>query len=92
MGDTVKLILDTDIDVTVYTSVSVRYRKPDGTSGLWTGVVDSENDDRILYYTTVDDLDVEGKWAVQAQVESPNIILRGKIVNFMVYDTIPDAA
>lgn len=64
---TVRIELDTGLDLTDATLTQIRYIKPDGlTKGAWTAEVDGS----ILWYkTTTSDIDQSGDWQIQAYVE-----------------------
>jgi len=60
-----KLSLETGIDLTAYTSIAIKYRKPDGVEGSWTpSVTAPATNGTINYEIPVDVLDVEGTWSV----------------------------
>jgi hypothetical protein len=85
IGDTVQIILDTGIDISGFTSFIMKYRRPDGSSGIWVAEIDPTNVKRMIYLTLQDDLNQSGMWAVQAHVELNGTMLHGKWVNFTVY-------
>jgi len=59
--------LTTDLDISGASALSVKYRKPSGTTGSWTGTLNGTNN---LQYTTTDadDLDEAGDWSFQGLV------------------------
>jgi hypothetical protein len=88
VGDTIRLILDTGIDISGYTTLLMRFKRPDGTTGEWSASLHSTNH-KWMEYTTYDyDLDQDGIWAIQAYVESAAAFLHGKWVDFTVYNPI----
>lgn len=87
MGDTVKITLKTYIDLSVQAGLTIRYRKPDGSSGTWASLIDPVDNEKMSYVTAPGDLDQAGIWSVQSKVDGP---LNGKVVNFQVFDHIPD--
>jgi hypothetical protein len=89
VGDTVKIVLKTGIDLTGYSYLFIRFKRPDGTTGEWVSEVG--DDDTWMEYTTDEsDLDISGVWTLQARAESTGVMLNGKFVNFQVYIPIAD--
>lgn len=89
VGDTIRIYLNTSIDLTTYSTYKIKYKKPDGTTDEWTATLDSGNTKRIYYDTTISDLDLAGTWTLQAEVlDGETTILHGKMVNFKVFDPI----
>lgn len=62
------ITLDCQVDISAATAVKIRARKPDGSSVVWTGSVDSVT--YIKYVTQANDLDVTGVWLLQGEVDS----------------------
>lgn len=86
VGDTIKIILKTGIDLSGFSDLRIRYRKPDGTTGEWAAEVSLENSTYMEYTTSQSDLDQSGKWTFQAfaRDEDTAVLLRGKWVNLEV--------
>lgn len=66
------LRLDTENDLAGGTGVEIHYRKPDGSTGEWSGsdgVTTSGN--IILYQFGASDIDQAGTWAFQGQIQLP---------------------
>lgn len=63
-----RIRLRTRIDLTDASTVKVGYKKPAGTTGTWTGAVESPATDGILYadLTSANDLDTAGTWTFWA--------------------------
>ena len=60
--------LTSDDDISTQTSLSIKYRKPDGTEGSFTGTVNGTTN--VQYTTTsADDLDQSGEWEFQGYAE-----------------------
>lgn len=54
------------VDLSEATAITIRYRKPDGTEGTWTGTAETS----FAQYTTVEgDIDQAGVWFLQAFAE-----------------------
>jgi hypothetical protein len=64
------------------TEALVKYKKPDGTTGSWTGTVSGQSVD---YKFTDGDLDAAGDWTVWAYVTFPSGISIGKSSVMKVY-------
>lgn len=57
--------LDTGETVTGASAVAIKYRKPSGTTGTWTGTASTQY---IQYTTQAGDIDEAGTWVLQAYV------------------------
>jgi hypothetical protein len=90
VGDSIMLILDTGIDISGYTSFIMKYKRPDGVTGIWIGEIHPTNIKALQYYTLSQDLNVSGEWAIQAHVELGNVALHGKWANFTVYNPLSE--
>lgn len=62
-GTRIEIRIDPVLDVTDADSVSISYRKPNGTTGEWIGEMFG---DEIKYITQVTDVDQPGTWQLQA--------------------------
>ena len=65
-----EIVLDTFVDLTLATTIEIRYRKPDGTAGIWAGTLVDLT--KVSYTTVADDLDVAGRWVLQVYAETPD--------------------
>lgn len=82
-----KLVVDTDVDISLATVLKIYYIKPDGTKGSWTGTL--EGTDSISYTTTsVSDLGQVGLWILQAYVEMSGGKWYGEAVALNIYDVL----
>jgi hypothetical protein len=64
-----EIIFDTTEDLSAVTVHNLHYKKPNGTTGVWTTTVDGT---RMKFITTmVTDLDFAGTWDVQAYAKAP---------------------
>lgn len=88
VNDTIQLIIDTNIDVSGYTILQVRYRKPDGTLGCWAASLCPANDDCMTYTCVCGDLDQSGRWLIQAVVLNAGVRLTGRWIEFIVHDPL----
>lgn len=78
--------LDVGTTITGATTLQIKYRKPDGTSGAWTA---TEKTSTSISYTTVSgDLDFTGDIKLQAYVVTATWTLYGDIVRLTVYDVL----
>jgi len=85
VNDTIQLIIDTNIDVSGYSTLLIKYRKPDGTIGCWPATLCPGNDNCITFTTSIGDLDQSGEWLIQAVAEDTGIALHGRWVAFDVH-------
>jgi len=58
--------LDTSYDISAATSAKILYKKPDGTTGEFVGVVSDTT--KVSYTVDVGDIDQDGTWVMQALV------------------------
>lgn len=66
----VKIVLDTGIDLTPFTTFKIRARKPHGVEKTWIAALEGPAiDGKIGYTTAAGDLTHSGFWTFQAQVE-----------------------
>jgi len=75
--------LDTGQDLTGKT-VSIRYLKPNGTEGTWAASVMSGQPTVVQYVTQTGDIDLSGRWVLQAQVQDTGLDILGKPANMQV--------
>jgi hypothetical protein len=88
VNDTVQFTIDTNIDVSGYTSLMLRYKKPSGITGCWHGVIDPLDNSCITYTCAIGDLDEAGEWLIQATVTSAGVRLTGRWNSFIVHDPL----
>jgi hypothetical protein len=81
-----EILLDTGVDITDATLAEIKYQKPDGTTGSWTGVVDSTT--KVKYVTLANDLDQAGQWLFQSYVETPTWKGHGETVSHKVWSVV----
>ena len=89
-GNTVIINLNTGIDISGYVTLEIMFKRPDGTEGSWTAVIDPANVKRMTYTTLAVDLNQSGRWTVQARVESVGAELHGRFANFTVLGPIDE--
>lgn len=88
VNNTIKLIIDTNINVSDYDILQVRYKKPDGTLGCWTASLCPTNDECMTYTCVYGDLDQSGRWLIQAVALNIGVRLTGRWVEFVVHDSL----
>jgi len=74
-GQTFRLSLDTDADISLFTG-TILYTKPNGVTGSWAGIV---SNDVVYYDVQTGDVDVTGVWRVQAKAVNGSNVKYGKI-------------
>ena len=80
-----EIILDTGQDLSTATSLKIKYRKPNGTTGEWAASQVSGDSTKMKYVTQEGDLDVAGTWELQAYVEFASWQGHGEIATLVVY-------
>ena len=81
-NQTLKLNTGTDL---AGTTVRIRYIKPDGTTGTFSGSVSGE---QVTHKFTTNDIDQTGPWFFQAEVTSGTDLLVGEIARARVIEPI----
>ena len=77
------------VNISTATDLFVIFKKPDGTTVQKTGVFKTDGSDGIIQYTTVlNDLDIAGKWKLQANIVLPNGSWYSDITNFEVVNNL----
>ena len=81
IGAVIGVDLANTVNLAAATATSIKYRKPSGDEGTWTGIVNGE----IVQYTTVSgDIDESGTWFIQATFELPTWEGSSKVVSLRV--------
>ncbi len=84
--DALIISLNTGINLSGAQSVSVRYRKPDGTTGQWPASIDGESIRKVMI-PEGEELDQPGLWAFWSYVVfANNTFAEGEPVTQKVYD------
>lgn len=78
------IILDTRSPIDGATKASIKFKRPQGTSGEWVGGVYEGT--KIKYIIEDGDLDTAGIWFLQAYVETPAWKGRGETVRLVVFN------
>ena len=90
VNDTIKLNIDTNIDISGYATIIVKYKRPDGVTGCWTAAVCPTDNNCITYTCGYGDLDIPGRWLIQALVLDVGIKLTGRWFEFIVYNPLSE--
>lgn len=79
------------LDISQATSKKIYFQKPDGTTLNKDASFETNGDDGLIYYTSVEnDLTPEGTWQIQAMVVLPDGTWRSTIRSFQVHENIID--
>jgi len=84
VNDTPRLTYCTNLDLSGYDTLQIRYRKPDGTTGCWAAILCATDDNCIYYDITLGELDQVGEWLYQGIVFDPGVRLTGQWCSFIV--------
>lgn len=79
-----KIRLNADVDISDATKLEIHYKKPSGTTGIWTAL--PEDTYYGYYITTSGDLDENGVWDLQLYVEVGPWKGHGEVDTFTVYE------
>ena len=89
-GQTLKLLLDTGVDLTAMgaTTTDLKVVKPEGGAELtWSGGIYSGDSQRVEYDCTTSDLDETGAYSVQTYIDDGvNGPWRGDTYTFVVHE------
>ena len=86
VGDAVKIVLSTGVDLTTNTQLLIKYKKPDGTTGSWVPILDGT--ESIQFNTVTSTLDQRGTWKLQAFASFGAARLHGLWVDLKVFAPI----
>lgn len=75
--------VDVGVDITGATTAELKVTKPDGSLVTWAG---TENGTRIDYTIETDDLDLPGRYRLNAYVETATWSGHGETAEFVVYE------
>jgi len=76
---------DTPVNISAATAKSIIFSKPDGTTVAKTATFTTDGSDGKIRYTTIaNDLDLDGKWKIQAVVVMPTGSWSSNISTFAV--------
>jgi hypothetical protein len=84
-----KIRLDSGSNISAATTLKIKYKKPDGSTGEWTAVL--EGTTQAYYITQVNDLDQRGKWELQLFVVLPTWTGHGETCELQIYRRLSDA-
>lgn len=90
VNDTIQLTIDTNIDISGYATLLIKYKKPDGITGCWTAAACLADINYMTYTCVHGDLDIPGRWLIQALAQDIGVKLTGRWVEFMVYDPLSE--
>ena len=78
VNDTVQFTIDAGIDLSGYSTLQIKYRKPDGTYGCWTAAICGTDNNCMTYTCVAGDLDQVGDWLLQALASDVGVALHGR--------------
>ncbi len=95
VNDTIRIDVDTSIDLTGYDNLVIKFRRPNGTIGRWTAAIDPSDPTHMFYTTDTNDLNIPGEWTLQAHAMDPvglpkTLELHGKWATFTVNTPLAD--
>ncbi len=67
-GQTIQFDITLDVDITAAGTVSLKYKKPSGTTGTWTASVVDAEDGWIRYVLAAASNDESGDWTIWGYV------------------------
>lgn len=88
VNDTIRITVDAGIDISGYSTLQIRYRRPDETIGCWIATQNPNDVQRMYYDCAYGDLDQAGDWIIQGIALDTGVRLTGKWRKFKVWDPI----
>jgi hypothetical protein len=89
VDDDVLLVLETRKVLTTFTTLKIKYERPNGTGGVWAAAIHPSINTQMR---AMINFDVSGIWKVQAFIAKLNEKFHGMWVDVKVYDAIaPDS-
>jgi len=85
--DTVYIKLETGKVVTGFTTMQIKYEKPDGTFGTWEAIEHPEDSTSLRTSARVTCAD-KGSWRAQAYIADADEAYHGKPAEFKVYSSL----
>lgn len=82
------IVLETSLDLSGASAVSIDYRKPSGAEGTWVGAV--QNTTQIIYQVANSDIDERGRWYLQAKATIAGRTAYGERCLMVVLDRVTD--
>lgn len=80
---------DSIVDISTATDKQIMFRKPDGNTSTVSGsFLTNGTDGKLTYTFGSGELDVDGKWRMQAYFTFPSGKWYSDIANFKVYDNL----
>jgi len=80
---------DDAVNISAATTTEIRFEKPDGTTVDKAATFETDGVDGVIQYVSIiDDLDMAGKWRIQAYVVTPVGEWRSEIEVFEVKDNL----
>ena len=77
------------VNISAATTTDIKFQKPDKTSVVQTASFTTDGvDGDIQYVTVLDDLDISGKWKIQAHIITPVGEWRSEIETFWVQENL----
>lgn len=85
IDDTIQINLATCLDISGHATLTIKYRRPDGTVGCWIAAQCAGDVNCITYTTAIGDLDQSGEWLIQAVATDAGVSLHGTWASFYVH-------
>ena len=79
VNDTVRLVIDTNLNLSGYTTLQMGYMKPDGSTGCWAATIYPTDNTKMYYETQIGDIDQAGEWLMQGVALASGVKVSGKI-------------
>lgn len=93
VGDTIRISVETGIDLSGYGTLQIKFRRPNESIGIWSATIDPTDDSKMYYDTDETDLNMEGQWFLQANAKDagpPTADLHGQWVEVKVMEPFAD--
>ena len=81
----VKIEVETGLDLSAVTEAKLLVKKPGGVVEEWAASIDGT---KLVYVTKEGDLDIAGRYEIQALIKTPATEFKGEIAPVVVYPAI----
>ena len=83
VNDSTKLVLNTGMDISGYSTLKIKYKDPNGDTGEWTAALCPDSDLCMQVYLT-GRIPTPGTWKAQAYISHGGEVYHGKWTEFQV--------
>ena len=90
VGDTITINVNAGIDLSTYDNLVIKFKRPNGTTGIWNATLDPLDSTHMYYITDETNLNMSGTWILQAHADEVGVSLHGLWTELVVHDPLPE--